>query len=498
VEAIGKDNQGDVFTRIRKSAFQIFEGTSEQNPNPDIDKDLMPTRYELLHSCLDYRVFDAEGDPDRDQLPSLKEFELGTDPCHADTDRGGESDFSEVDRGANPFVARDDRLRRLVDVEVVDWVVDHLPRPPLKPGTNLIRYPVNPLCSLLQVVRSTSPDGPFRLVAEFSPTDYGGLYPDDGLKNDLTHYYQIVCVDEKGGRSAPSHVFSGTPKEDPFPPIGAVTINHDQPSTESVAVTLQLRVDDDDVKLMEISNLPDFSRSASMPFEREVDWKIIPNRQGIATVYARFIDASVNVSRTYADSIQLVPADSTGGIRATVLLAGAKDHSGSMLEILDDSSIPPAFTNLNGEVEVGLLLPAVQSARASHTGYVPKTVTDIKVAPGRVTDIGQIILEPIDTDRDGIVDIQDNCINVPNGPLIPDAGGHSQRDTDQDGYGNICDPDFDNGLNIDFADLAYMKSVFFTTDPDADLNGDGKTDFGDLAIMKAMFFGPPGPSGLAP
>jgi glycosylphosphatidylinositol phospholipase D len=103
-----------------------------------------------------------------------------------------------------------------------------------------------------------------------------------------------------------------------------------------------------------------------------------------------------------------------------------------------------------------------------------------------------------DADKDGIADHSDNCILRANGPLAPDAGGHSQRDTDSDGYGNVCDPDFNNSGNVDFADLAYLKSVFFTPDADADLNGDGKVDFADLAIQKSMFFSPPGPSGLVP
>jgi hypothetical protein len=68
-----------------------------------------------------------------------------------------------------------------------------------------------------------------------------------------------------------------------------------------------------------------------------------------------------------------------------------------------------------------------------------------------------------------------------------------------DGFGNICDPDLNNDLKVDFADLALLKSVFFTNvDPDADLNGDGRTDFADLAILKSMFFTKPGPSGLEP
>ncbi len=90
-----------------------------------------------------------------------------------------------------------------------------------------------------------------------------------------------------------------------------------------------------------------------------------------------------------------------------------------------------------------------------------------------------------DTDDDGVNDSSDNCIQVQN-PL--------QRDTDSDGYGNFCDPDFDNNLIVGAADLAYFKQKFFSTDPDADLNGDGGVNAADLAILKVFFFKPPGPS----
>ena len=109
-----------------------------------------------------------------------------------------------------------------------------------------------------------------------------------------------------------------------------------------------------------------------------------------------------------------------------------------------------------------------------------------------------ILAAPIDTDNDGIPDDSDNCILVPNGPLIPDAGGNVQRDTDGDGFGNVCDPDFDNNLVINAADLAFFKTKFFSSDPDADLNGNGVVNAADLAMLKTMFFGPPGPSGLVP
>ncbi len=93
----------------------------------------------------------------------------------------------------------------------------------------------------------------------------------------------------------------------------------------------------------------------------------------------------------------------------------------------------------------------------------------------------------VDSDEDGLDDFEDNCATEAN---------KDQRDTDGDGYGNHCDPDFDNNGTVDFSDLAFLKSVFFTADRDADLNGDGKVDFADLAILKSFFFSPPGPSAI--
>lgn len=94
-----------------------------------------------------------------------------------------------------------------------------------------------------------------------------------------------------------------------------------------------------------------------------------------------------------------------------------------------------------------------------------------------------------DTDGDGVKDGYDNCTLVANA---------NQRDTNGDGYGNVCDPDLNNDGLVDNADLAIMKLRFYSHDPDADLNGDGLVNFGDLAILKAYFGKKPGPSGLVP
>ena len=100
---------------------------------------------------------------------------------------------------------------------------------------------------------------------------------------------------------------------------------------------------------------------------------------------------------------------------------------------------------------------------------------------------GQWSLDP-DVDGDGIAFDQDNCTEVANA---------AQRDTDADGIGNFCDPDFDQNCVINFSDLSVMAENFFVPgDLVTDLDGSGQTNFGDLGIMTQYFFIGPGPSGL--
>jgi hypothetical protein len=99
------------------------------------------------------------------------------------------------------------------------------------------------------------------------------------------------------------------------------------------------------------------------------------------------------------------------------------------------------------------------------------------------------IFAATDTDGDGVNDSSDNCIQVHN---------TLQRDTDSDGYGNICDADLDINGCVGATDLAIFKTRFRSSDPDANFNGDGRVGAIDLAILKSMFRHPPGPSGLLP
>ncbi len=99
--------------------------------------------------------------------------------------------------------------------------------------------------------------------------------------------------------------------------------------------------------------------------------------------------------------------------------------------------------------------------------------------------LGQAASASTDDDGDGIDDSADNCLLTYN----PD-----QRDTNQDGFGNRCDPDLDNNNTVDFADFALYRDVVFTENADADFDGSGQVDILDLAIMRAFMFSAPGPT----
>jgi hypothetical protein len=82
---------------------------------------------------------------------------------------------------------------------------------------------------------------------------------------------------------------------------------------------------------------------------------------------------------------------------------------------------------------------------------------------------------------------------------IANCRGNSQRDTDQGGYGNVCDPDFDHSGTVEVLDFSALKVVFgLTTAPDQDLNGNGIGDPTDFSITKSFLGQPPGPSCRAP
>jgi hypothetical protein len=169
------------------------------------------------------------------------------------------------------------------------------------------------------------------------------------------------------------------------------------------------------------------------------------------------------------------------------------------------------FNGISGPVLIGTLVfdaigAGVTNLATSATGSVAgpfvSSTTFVPYPPATVIFLGEeVTIADSDSDSDGVPDSIDNCTLVAN----PD-----QRDTDGDGFGNACDPDLDNNCLVtvctdDFftpecgasgTDMGVMSLRFLTSDPDADLNGDGAVNFGDLNILLSYEGLPPGPSSL--
>jgi hypothetical protein len=99
-----------------------------------------------------------------------------------------------------------------------------------------------------------------------------------------------------------------------------------------------------------------------------------------------------------------------------------------------------------------------------------------------------------DQDGDGIGDVFDNCLTVENA---------DQRDTNQDGFGNICDTDYDDSGSAGLTDYGILLATYgrIAGDPlfneDCDAYGDGGVGVADYGLLLDSFGSPPGPSGLA-
>jgi len=97
-----------------------------------------------------------------------------------------------------------------------------------------------------------------------------------------------------------------------------------------------------------------------------------------------------------------------------------------------------------------------------------------------------------DMDGDGVPDVIDNCKLVSNASPL-------DCDTDGDGYGNICDCDFNNDFGCGGPDFGPFVADFGGPDSGlgTDMNCDGAVGGPDFGPFVAQFGGTPGPSGLS-
>ena len=100
------------------------------------------------------------------------------------------------------------------------------------------------------------------------------------------------------------------------------------------------------------------------------------------------------------------------------------------------------------------------------------------------TSLSLTIESSDDNDQDGIPNLNDNCVDVAN---------QTQTDTDNNGYGNACDGDYNNDCSTNFSDVSLFSDQFLGSSPLYDLNDDGSVNFVDYSVLVSLFLMPPGP-----
>lgn len=297
--ASGNNNDGRPFERHQRLTYTPYLG--REQTSLDWDGDGMIDRWEDRFDNVDSTVPDPDKDLDNDGLTNRDEFELGTNPDNPDTDRGGETDGSEVAQGQNPLFTADDTIPPVTDF----WAEN-------QPESVILHFNPRPEYQTMRVFRRTGSAGPFSLIGEFDPTT--GRITDTLLINDQDYFYYIQPLGASGVEGRPTRMLYAEPAADPYQPEGIVIINDDDRYTASKNVTLTfggLTLSDGtlDVRHLQISNSPDLSGVAWVPFQQQMPWVIDPDpNTGLAFVYVRFRDGAGNVSDViYGDGIIYQP-----------------------------------------------------------------------------------------------------------------------------------------------------------------------------------------------
>lgn len=426
VTARGRSNYKEAFLRYITKGFQVYEYVG-QECDPDWDNDGLPDRWEDLYGLDKIDPKDPGEDYDNDGLTNEEEFLQGTMPWNPDTDAGGESDGSEVDNGRDPLYEKDDLFPPLIDYGVVTQQTDipvHLPQP----NTNILYFPVNPAYQYIQIWRTDPGWVGFKMVDRIDLwADPSGVYYDRKVKNGVTYSYYLVAEGLKDALSAPTEIFTGTPKLDPLSPKGWVKINHNASRTDSLNVYLQLDTSDDSKWVM-ISYDPTFSGASWQPMVNELPFTLTPTGPGssITTVYVKYMDLAMNESIMYSASI-IVDRD------------GDYDGDGTINSVdLDDDN-----DGLSDKQEI-------TATNELPFGYDPFNV---------------------DTDDNGISDGEED----PDRDLLTNL--YELKHGTDPGH-NLADINNDNEFNA--FDIDLFRKYHEQSDPKADVNGDGTINAKDI------------------
>ncbi len=289
----------------------------------DRDKDGMPDPWE--QGCLlNTQQNDSEGDADHDGLTNIREFHLGTLPCNPDTDRGGESDGSEVNNKRNPLWAPDDKVAVLGNIQVEGF-------------NRFIRIRwANPSAFSNMVMFISTVPGQLGTRVDLGTS---GQYDYPQVSNGQKYYIRLMGMSDtsEGDYSGESEV---TPKDDPSPPFGSLVINNGARTTFDKKVVLSVSASDtpgsgayqqsgaqlggfagettDRVSgniQMRISNEVTFPGASWESLALQKNWTLADGPGGPYRVYIQFRDGALNESSVFSDGIDYV-----GGIYLPIVV----------------------------------------------------------------------------------------------------------------------------------------------------------------------------------
>ncbi|HVH07594.1 MAG TPA: TIGR03790 family protein [Myxococcota bacterium] len=227
------------------------------------------------------------------------------------------------------------------------------------------------------------------------------------------------------------------------------------------------------------SNASTAQRTPGQPFFGTIGGRLYPGRFGPRAPTIALVSFDM---RTFTG-----PARYGQSLAADLLRAGAAGASGHVME--------PALAGVARPYlmlrEYALGTKAVEA----HFRSVPFLGwTNLYLGDPLMTIAQPATARSADQDGDGVPDATDVCRDLPN----PD-----QRDTDGDGFGNLCDADVDNDGRIttswgradrpgDIERIA-LAAQNFAYDANYDLDGDGKVTKRDVSLAQVSAFLRPGP-----
>ena len=252
-------------------------------PDADQDKDGLPDGWETRYGFDTTKtsgINGPSGDIDLDNLPNIEELKHGTNPIDADTDNGGENDYSEVKFFRDPYYEFDDDLL-----------------PPnfyLVAGNQniTINYQARPDVVSFKLYRASQSSPAFILVSDTLSAN-STSYIDSSLTNGIIYYYKMIAVNKYGSESDFSPIISSVPNIVTIRPSGFIFINNGDKYSSTTSVTLKIITIDPLVQQMRISQDPSFEGVSWTPFKDVVQFTLAGD--GPQFVYLELKDMYGNI-----------------------------------------------------------------------------------------------------------------------------------------------------------------------------------------------------------